>query len=168
MKEKDIKERNNILKQLKMKKGKELISNDLRIAKEQCTDKVRYKKVKLDKYIKNRKRQGDNIKTHRDQKLFFKTLEGHQTRGEIMTEIKKLLNVLVGFGNKLKEHQICNERRGSQDCLLRSSVVNEFDIDTEKLKKEINKRKNWNDPKSPVEYIQEDRIDSGRRLLPGG
>lgn len=37
-----------------MKKGKELISNDLRIAKEQCTDKVRYKKVKLDKYIKNR------------------------------------------------------------------------------------------------------------------
>ena len=45
-----------------MKKGKELISNDLRIAKEQCTDKVRYKKVKLDKYIKNRKRQGDNTR----------------------------------------------------------------------------------------------------------
>ena len=64
-----------------------------------------------------------------------------------MTEIKKLLNVLVGFGSKLKEHQICNERTGSQDCLLRSSVVNEFDIDTEKLKKEINKRKNWNDPR---------------------
>lgn len=27
------------------------------------------------------------------------------------------------------------------------TVINEFDIDTEKLKKEINKRKNWNAPR---------------------
>lgn len=106
-----------------MQKGKELISIDLRIAKEQCTDKVGYKKVKLDKNIKNRKRQGDNIKTHRDQKYFFKTLEGEQTRGEKMIKIKKSLNVLVVFGSKLKEHQICPERTGSQNCLLRSSLL---------------------------------------------
>ena len=48
-----------------------------------CQDnalQLRYKKVKLEKFIEKRKRKQDNIKFQREQKGFFKTLEGDQTR----------------------------------------------------------------------------------------
>ena len=51
----------NILKQLKVQMGKELTSDNLRITKDQWTDKVRHKKVKLDKCIEKRKRKANNM-----------------------------------------------------------------------------------------------------------
>ena len=105
----------NILKQLKVQMGKELTSNNLRITKDQWTDKVRHKKVKLDKYIEKRKRKANNM-------LF-------QNIGRIPDPRRKCLrlrnssNVSVVFGSKTKEHQICPEWTGSRDCLLGRSLL---------------------------------------------
>ena len=41
--------------------GKEATSKNLRIVKEQWLDKIRYKKVKLKKYIEKRNRKKHNI-----------------------------------------------------------------------------------------------------------
>ena len=63
-----------------------------------CQDnavQLRYKKVKLEKFIEKRKRKQDNIKFQRDQKGFFKTLEGDQTR-------ENSSNFGVVFGRKTK------------------------------------------------------------------
>ena len=78
-----------------MDKG--LTSNNLRIAKEQWIDKLRYKKVKLEKCIEKRKRKQDNIKFQRDQKGFFKTPEGGQTREGRMPEIEKFFEFWGGI-----------------------------------------------------------------------
>ena len=74
-----------------MQTGKELNSNNLKIAKEQWIVKQRYKKVKLENCIDKRKRRQDNIKFQRDQKGFFKTLVGGQTREGKMFGIEKLV-----------------------------------------------------------------------------
>ena len=87
--------------------GKELTSNNLRIAKERWIDKLTYKKVKLEKCIEKRKRKQDNIKFQRDQKGFFKTLEGGQTREGRMPDLKNLLNFGVESERKTKGDQIC-------------------------------------------------------------
>ena len=50
-----------ILKELKEKMHKEATTCNLRIIKEQWVDKLRYKKVKLAKYMGKRKRKLDNI-----------------------------------------------------------------------------------------------------------
>ena len=56
--------------------GKELSSNNLRIAKEQqIINKLRYTKVEL-KNVSKVKRKKDSIKFQRDQKILFKKLEG--------------------------------------------------------------------------------------------
>ena len=108
---------------------KELTSNNLRIAKEQWIDKLRYKKVKLEKCIEKRKRKKDNIKFQRDQKGFFKTLEGDQTREGRMPEIEKFVEFSGGIWEK-------NERTPNMPWMeevkrLLSenvTVVNEFNI----------------------------------------
>ena len=51
------KKEKEILKQLKVQVGKEVTSNSLKIAKEQWIVKLRYMKVKLEKYIEKRKRK---------------------------------------------------------------------------------------------------------------
>ena len=87
----------NILKQLKVQMGKELTSNNLRITKDQWTDKVRHKKVKLDKCIEKRKGKANTIEIQRDQKCFFKTLEEYQTREGKMLEIEKFVPCFGGI-----------------------------------------------------------------------
>lgn len=54
---KATKKEKEILKQLKVQVGKEVTSNSLKIAKEQWIVKLRYMKVKLEKYIEKRKRK---------------------------------------------------------------------------------------------------------------
>ena len=71
--------------------GKELTSNNLRTAKEQWIDKLRYKNVKLEKYIEKRKRKQESIKFQRDQKGLSKTLEGDQKQEATMPEIGKFV-----------------------------------------------------------------------------
>ena len=51
------KKEKEILKQLKVQVGKEVTSNSLKIAKEQWNVKLRYMKVKLEKYIEKRERK---------------------------------------------------------------------------------------------------------------
>ena len=59
---KSTKQEKWIMKELGMKiKGKEAASKNLRIIKEQWLDKLRYKKVKLEKYIEKRNQKKHNI-----------------------------------------------------------------------------------------------------------
>ena len=53
----------------------QLNSQKLRMVKEEWIDKLRYKKVKMQKYIEKRNRIQDNIMYQRDQWSFFKRLE---------------------------------------------------------------------------------------------
>ena len=69
---KATKKEKEILKQLKVQMGKELTSNNLKIGKELWIDKLRCRKVKLEKHIEKRKRKQDIIKFQRDQKTFSK------------------------------------------------------------------------------------------------
>ena len=55
LRRKATKKKKEILKQLKVQVGKELLSNNLKIAKELWIDKLRHKKVKLEKCIEKRK-----------------------------------------------------------------------------------------------------------------
>ena len=65
-----------IMKELGTKmNGKEATSINLRIVKEQWLDKLRYKKVKLEKYIEKRNRKKHSIMFQPDKKGFFRTLE---------------------------------------------------------------------------------------------
>ena len=56
------KKENEILKQMKVQMGKELTSNNLKIAKKQWIDRLRYKKVKLENFVEKIKRKQDSIK----------------------------------------------------------------------------------------------------------
>ena len=91
VRKKATKTEKEILKQLKVQMGKELTSNNLRTAKEQWIDKLRYKNVKLEKYIEKRKRKQESIKFQRDQKGLSKTLEGDQKQEATMPEIGKFV-----------------------------------------------------------------------------
>ena len=80
--------------------GKELTSNNLKIAKEQWIDKLRCKKVKLEKCIENRKRRQGNIKFQHDQKGFINTLEGEQTREGKIPVTDKFVKFCSGIWEK--------------------------------------------------------------------
>ena len=59
---KSTKQEKWIMKELGTKmKGKEATSKNLRIIKEQWLDKLRYKKVKMEKYIEKRNQKKHNI-----------------------------------------------------------------------------------------------------------
>ena len=73
---KATKKEKEIINQLRISmNGNEVTSRNLRAAKEQWLDKLRYKKVKLDKYVEKGNRKKDNIMFQKDQKSFFRTLE---------------------------------------------------------------------------------------------
>ena len=55
--------------------GEELTSNNLKIAKDQWIDKLRYRKVKLKKCIEKGKRKQENITFQRNQKRLGKMPE---------------------------------------------------------------------------------------------
>ena len=55
-------------------------------------DKLRYKKIKLEKCEEKRRRKQDNIMFQRDQKRFFRTLEGEERRKERCQKWKSLSN----------------------------------------------------------------------------
>ena len=144
---KATKREKEILNQIKVQMDKELTSNNLRIAKEQWIDKLRYKKVKLEKCIEKRKRKQDNIKFQRDQKGFFKTLEGDQTREGRMPEIEKFVEFWGGIWEKNERTPNMSWMEEVKRLLSENvTVVNEFNINSEGLKKEISKRKSWTAP----------------------
>ena len=58
----------------------QLNSQKLRMIKEVWIDKLKYKKMKMQKYIEKRNRIQDNIMYQRDQRSFFKRLEDTEAR----------------------------------------------------------------------------------------
>ena len=71
--------------------GKEVTLGNLRAAKEQWLDKLRYKKVKLDQYVEKGNRKEDNIMFQKDQKSFFRTLEKVEKHEGEMPEMQKFV-----------------------------------------------------------------------------
>ena len=108
----------------------------MRIAKEQWIDKLRYKWVKLEECINERKKKENNIKFQCDQKSFLKTL-GDQT-----WEGKNFAAFWSGIRKKNKRTLNMPWMKEVKRLLgAKVTAMNEFDIDTEKLKKQISKRK---------------------------
>ena len=77
--------------------NKDVTSRNLRTAKEQWIDKLRYKKVKLEKFVEKRKRKQDNFMFHHDQKGFFRTLEADITREGEMPDMDKFVEFWGGI-----------------------------------------------------------------------
>ena len=78
--------------------GNAVTSKNLRIVKEQCLDKLRLRKVKLEKYIKGKRNQKKhNIMFLRDEKGFFRTLEAVEKREGEMPEMQRFVEFWGGF-----------------------------------------------------------------------
>ena len=77
--------------------GNEVTSGNLRAAKEQWPDKLRYKKVKLDKYVEEGNRKKDNIMFQKDQKSFFRMLEKVEKHEGEMPEMEKFVEFWGGI-----------------------------------------------------------------------
>ena len=136
-----------IIKELRVLIEKEATNYNLRNAREQWLDRLRYKKIKLAKCEEKRRRKQDNIMFQRDQKGFFRTLEGEKAHEGEMPGIEKFVEFWGGMWEK--EERTPNMpwmeqiRRQLSEKVNR---VNEFSITLEKVKKEISKRKGWTAP----------------------
>ena len=86
-----------ILKELSTKIQKDTASSNLRKVREIWLDQMRYKKVKLAKYMEKRRRKQDNIMFQHDQKGFFWTLEEDGTREGEMPEMDKFVDFWGGI-----------------------------------------------------------------------
>ena len=70
---------------------KDITNYNLRNAREQWLDKLRYKKIKSAKCEEKWRRKQDNIMFQRDQKGFFKTLEEGEVHEGEMPEMEKFV-----------------------------------------------------------------------------
>ena len=77
--------------------GKEVTPNNLKMAKEQWLDKLRYKKIKLVKFIEKHNRKKDNIMFQKDQKSFFRTMENVEKHKGEMSEMEKFVEFWGGI-----------------------------------------------------------------------
>ena len=89
---KATKKEKEILRELKTNmNGKEITPNNLKMAKEQWLGKLRYKKIKLVKFIEKRNRKKDNIMFQKDQKSFFWPLGKVEKHEGEMPELEKFV-----------------------------------------------------------------------------
>ena len=144
---KATKKEKKIIKELKALIGKETTSYNLRNAREQWLDTLRYKNIKLAKCEEKRRRKQDNVMFQRDQRGFFRTLEGNVVHEGEMPEMEKF----VEFWGGISEREEVTPNMPWMEVVrrqLREKVnqVNEFNITLEKVKKEIGKRKGWTAP----------------------
>ena len=86
-----------INKELKFLIEKDASTYNLRNAREQWLDKLRYKKVKLAKCEEKQRRKQDNIMFQWDQKGFFRMLEGEEAHKREMTRMEKFVKFLGGI-----------------------------------------------------------------------
>ena len=92
------KKEKEILRELKTNmNGKEVTPKNLKMAKEQWLDKLRYKKIKLVKFIEKRNRKKDNIMLQKDQKSFFRTQEKAEKYEGEMPEMEKFVEFWRGI-----------------------------------------------------------------------
>jgi hypothetical protein len=141
------KKEKQILKELKTKMEKETTSQNLRAAKEVWLDKLRYKKVKLEKCVEKRWRKLDNLMFQRDQKNFFRTLEADDKKEGEMPEMEKF----VEFWGGIWEHNKSTPNKPWMEEVKRelsekALIITEFRITDENLRREVAKRKNWTAP----------------------
>ena len=145
---KATKKEKEILRELKTNmNGKEVTPNNLKMAKEQRLGKLRYKKIKLVKFIEKRNRKKDNIMFQKDQKSFFRTLEKVEKHEGEMPEMEKFVEFWGGIWEQ-------NEPTPNMPWMeevkaelnKKANIVSEFGITEEKLTKETSKRKNWTAP----------------------
>ena len=76
-----------IIKELRVLVDKDTTNYNLKNAREQWLDKLRYNRIKLAKCEKKTEKGADNIMFQRDQKGFFRTLEEEEAREGEMPEI---------------------------------------------------------------------------------
>ena len=86
-----------INKELKFLIEKDASTYNLRNAREQWLDKLRYKKVKLAKCEEKQRRKQDNIMFQWDQKGFFRMLEGEEAHKREMTRMENFVKFLGGI-----------------------------------------------------------------------
>ena len=86
---------------------KEATTCNLKIIKEQWVDKLRYKKVKFEKYMEKRKRKLDNIIFQKDQRALFRKLEEKSNRKGQMPMVS-LLNSGKVYGKEERIHRTCH------------------------------------------------------------
>ena len=70
---------------------KDITNYNLRNAREQWLDKLRYKKINLAKYEEKRRGKQDNIMFQRNQKVFFRTLEEQEAHEGKMPGMEKFV-----------------------------------------------------------------------------
>ena len=92
-----------IIKELRVLIEKDTTNYNLRNAREQWLDKLRYKKIKLAKCEEKQRRKQNNIMLQRDQKAFFRTLEEEEVNEGEMAEMESLSSVGEVFGKEKKE-----------------------------------------------------------------
>ena len=93
----------SIIKELRERTKKETTSYNLRNAKEEWLDKLRFKKVKLIKEEEKQRRKHDNIKFQCDKKGFFRKLEEDDAQEGKLPEME---NFGEESGKKRKRHLI--------------------------------------------------------------
>ena len=77
-----------IIKELGVLIDKDTTIYNLKSVRDQRLDKLRYKKIKLAICEEERRRKQDNIMFQRDQKEFFRTLEGEEAHEGEMPEME--------------------------------------------------------------------------------
>ena len=105
------------------------------------------KDIKLAKDEEKQRRKQDNIMFQRDQKGFFRTLEGEEAHEGEMPEMEKF----VEFWGGLWEREERMPKMPWMEEIMRQlnekvNQVNEFNITFEKVKKEVAKKKGWTVP----------------------
>ena len=124
-----------------------MTSSNLRKVREIWLDQMRYKKVKLAKYMEKRRRKQDNIMFQRDQKGFFWTLEEDGTREREMLEMDKFVDFWGDIWERKERtpYMPWMEEIGRQ---LHKKVnsFNDLTVIFDKVIKEVAKRKGWTAP----------------------
>ena len=137
-----------ILKELSTNlNGKETTSQNLQSLKEIWLDKLRYKKVKLHKYVERGQRKKDNKMFQSDQRGFFRTLEREDKREGEMPGVEKFVEFWGGIWEQNESTPLMPWMKEVQAELNgKVSATVDFEITEKIIKKEVSKRKNWTAP----------------------
>ena len=118
-------------------------TSTIRMYKEQWIDKLRYKKIKLQKMFERGKRIRDNATFERDQKSFFRKIESSTGNEGQIPKIEKFVEFWGGIWEKEERTPEMPWMEKVQEDLTRKiKKGNVFDITWKSLTKESNKNKN--------------------------
>ena len=93
----------------KLMSGVDPTARMLKVYKESWIDKLRYKKVKLQRFIERSRRIMDNATFERDQKNFFMKVEGGTQHVGKIPEMEKFVKFWgETYGKKMIEHLKCH------------------------------------------------------------